>query len=117
VPSQAAGSCVFSEFQPVAGKIAAKVDGIKRSAAREATVCRWNAGFEVTGTRRVAQTRHINERDQPGSPDEPRTGVNFCAFLAFWQYRRVARTTALTSGSSNGFGKLSDLLRWEGDGA
>jgi hypothetical protein len=28
VPSQTAGSRVFSEFQPVAGKIAAKVDEI-----------------------------------------------------------------------------------------
>ena len=25
-------------------------------------------------------------------PDEPRTGMNFCAFPAFWQDRRVART-------------------------
>ena len=36
------------------------------------------------------------------SLDEPRTGVNFCAFPAFWQDKRVARTTALISGSSNG---------------
>src|SRR6516225_5636434 len=31
------------------------------------------------------------------SPDEPRTGVNFHAIPAFWQDRRVAQTTALTS--------------------
>jgi hypothetical protein len=37
-----------------------------------------------------------------GSPDKPRTVVNFCAFPVFWQDRRVARTTALISGSSNG---------------
>jgi hypothetical protein len=36
------------------------------------------------------------------SPYEPRTGVKFCALPAFWQDRRVARTTAVTSGSSNG---------------
>ena len=29
-------------------------------------------------------------------------GVNFCAFPMFWQGRRVARTTAVTSGNSNG---------------
>jgi hypothetical protein len=54
--------------------------------------------IHLQNTRGEAMSRDLN-RD---SPDEPRTGVNFCAFPAFWQDRRVARTTALTSGSSNG---------------
>jgi hypothetical protein len=37
-----------------------------------------------------------------GCPDDCRFCVNFCDFLAFWQARLAARTTAVTPCTSNG---------------
>src|SRR5207344_335218 len=47
------------------------------------------------------------------SPDEPLTGVDCCAFAAFWQYGLAARTTAATVGAPNG-GRGADLTIFAG---
>jgi hypothetical protein len=65
------------------------------------------------GRQRLVRHGHLPEREivtgiDRDSPDEPRTGVYFCAFVAFWQDKPAAGT-AVTLGTPNG-GRGADLV-------
>jgi hypothetical protein len=79
----------------------------------------------VTGAVRRNADKQTEERDRklrelhglppskPDSPDEPRTGVDFCAFTVFGQARLAARTTAvLRSWFSKGPRRSEAKPRW-----